>query len=163
MKHSEITKEKIRKAHLGMKRSEAVKSKISASLIAWYRARPANWYRKPFSHHTLQTKQRLSEMWKGSKGSNWKGGITSLNKQIRCSLNYRLWREAIFKRDNWTCVWCKQRGGILHPDHIKMFAFYPELRFEPSNGQTLCIFCHKWKTKLDNRIYRGQTPELNIV
>jgi hypothetical protein len=84
----------------------------------------------------------------GAKHHNWKGGITPINKLIRHSLEYRLWREAVFKRDNYTCIWCGARSGkgktvILHPDHIKQFAFYPELRFAIDNGRTLCIECHE--------------------
>ena len=64
------------------------------------------------------------------------------------SLEYRLWRESVFKRDNWTCVWCGARSSkgyevILNVDHIKPFASYPELRFAIDNGRTLCKPCHE--------------------
>ena len=78
----------------------------------------------------------------GEKASNWRGGVTPKNKVIRRSLEFQLWREAVFKRDDWTCRWCGQRGGILHPHHIKPFAYYPELRFAIDNGITLCKACH---------------------
>ena len=37
------------------------------------------------------------------KGKNSKGGITPENERIRQSIEMRLWREAVFARDNWTC------------------------------------------------------------
>ena len=83
---------------------------------------------------------------RGCNNWNWKGGITSINKQVRNSIEYKQWREAVFKRDNWTCQKCFVRGGSLHPHHIKSFAHYPSLRFKVSNGKTLCEDCHK-KTK----------------
>ena|SRR3990167_10861583 len=94
----------------------------------------------------------------GEKSHFWKGGITAVNKIIRGSFKYKLWREAVFKRDNYTCVWCNIRSGngkaiILHADHIKSFSLFPELRFVINNGRTLCIDCHKktdtylWKIK----------------
>lgn len=86
----------------------------------------------------------LSLSWgKGAKSHFWKGGITSKNAAIRSSTTMRRWRKAVFERDNYTCVWCKQKGGNLNADHIKPFAFYPELRFDLCNGRTLCVNCHK--------------------
>ena len=79
---------------------------------------------------------------KGDKHPNWKGGITPINKQIRQSLEYKLWRVSVFQRDKWKCVWCGA-GGDIQADHIKPFAYYPELRFAIDNGRTLCVKCHR--------------------
>lgn len=73
----------------------------------------------------------------------WKGGITSESVRIRNSLEISLWRQAVFKRDDWICQNCRQRGGKLEADHIKPFSTHPELRFEITNGRTLCVECHK--------------------
>ena len=35
-----------------------------------------------------------------------------------------------------------ERGGKLHPDHIKPWELYPALRFVLDNGRTLCVKCH---------------------
>ena len=79
----------------------------------------------------------------GEKSHLWKGGITPINKAIRSSLEYEEWRRKVFERDLYTCQDCGQIGGYLQADHIKPFAYFPDLRFELSNGRTLCIDCHK--------------------
>lgn len=81
---------------------------------------------------------------RGDKHWNWKGGIKPLNETIRHSIEYKLWRTAVFERDNYQCIWGgKEHGSKLCADHIKQFAFYPELRFAIDNGRTLCVDCHK--------------------
>ena len=77
------------------------------------------------------------------KHPNWKGGITEENHRIRLSIEYRLWREAVLARDNWTCQICGKRGGDMESHHIKKFAKFPELRFAIDNGLTLCVGCHR--------------------
>ena len=89
-----------------------------------------------------KTRRKISEAHKGEKSWNWKGGVKSLNKQIRKGIDFRLWRESVFKYDNYTCWVCENRGGELHPHHLKRFADYIELRFVTGNGLTLCKYCH---------------------
>lgn len=104
---------------------------------------------------SLETRKKMSEAQKGSKGSNWQGGKTEIARSIRNSSEYKQWRKAVYERDNYTCQWpgCGKRGGKLNADHIKSFKDYPELRFVLENGRTLCIECHKktetygWKVK----------------
>lgn len=79
---------------------------------------------------------------KGNQTPRWKGGITSENELIRKSIEYRLWREAVFARDNFTCQECNIIGGKLQAHHIKPFSLFPELRLAIDNGITLCKSCH---------------------
>lgn len=107
------------------------------------------------SKHTEESKKKMSLSKKGIVPKNidilkkyWIGKkrkencITPINKQIRKSFEYSIWRKSVFERDNYTCVFCGKRGGEIHPDHIKQFAYHPELRFEINNGRTLCRACH---------------------
>lgn len=79
----------------------------------------------------------------GEKHWNWQGGKTKINGAIRMTLEYKEWRRSVFKRDSHTCQICFKRGGDLHADHIKPFAYFPELRFDINNGRTLCPPCHR--------------------
>jgi hypothetical protein len=80
---------------------------------------------------------------RGEKHHWWKGGITPINEAVRKSLEYKLWRTAVFERDNFTCIWCGKKDKTIQADHIKPFALFPELRFAIDNGRTLCHDCHK--------------------
>lgn len=86
--------------------------------------------------------EKISNANKGEKGSNWKGGVTPINKSARNKIEYRLWRESVFARDNWICQKCKKRGGELHPHHILNFSQYFNLRYAIDNGITFCNICH---------------------
>jgi len=105
------------------------KTEFKKGLIPWNKGRS-----NPFS--------------KGEKNWNWKGGVTKLQEQIRKCSKYRQWRCDVFERDNYTCQNCGDRNTIgkkliINADHIKQFAFYPELRFDIGNGRTLCVPCHR--------------------
>ncbi len=89
-----------------------------------------------------KSKEHIQKL-KGNKSSQWKGGISPINDLIRKSIEFRLWREAVFARDNWVCQKCKDRGDKIHSHHIQNFSQYPELRFAIDNGITLCKKCHQ--------------------
>jgi len=73
---------------------------------------------------------------------NYKGGISPENHIIRNSEKMKRWRYEVFKRDQYTCQHCAQIGGNLNAHHIKPFSEFIELRFDVSNGLTLCKSCH---------------------
>ena len=65
------------------------------------------------------------------------------NKDYRANKKYKEWRKAVFERDRYTCQHCFEKGGNLNAHHIKTFKDYIELRYEVSNGLTLCLECHR--------------------
>ena len=96
---------------------------------------------------TLESRIKQGNSIRGEKCHLWKGGISKAYKSERelamQTIEYKLWRNAVFERDGWTCIGCGQKGGILQADHIKPWKLYPELRYKVSNGRTLCKECHK--------------------
>ena len=64
-------------------------------------------------------------------------------KRDRNTPEYRLWREKVYTRDNFTCQRCKKSGLKLNAHHIKRWIDSIELRYEISNGITLCEKCHR--------------------
>lgn len=174
-------REKISRNHarywLGKRRSLEDRKKMGLAKLGKYVGKNSPWYGRKHTAETLE-KLRLSHLgkpsplkgiktgrvpWnKGKRGFlsrqnhyNWQGGITPLNKKLRNSFEYKQWRESVFKRDNYTCRECGTRGVYLHADHIKPFAYFPEIRFELSNGRTLCIDCHE-----NTDTFKGRAKQL---
>jgi hypothetical protein len=140
---SEKTRTKLSLANTGKKRS---KEAIKNMSLAWNKRERVGFW-----------KNKEKAYMKGAKNHNWKGGITSLTKQIRHSFKYRQWISDVFTRDNFTCQTCFMKGGYLHSHHIKPFsdileeysiktlkeADDCEELWNINNGQTLCKNCHK--------------------
>lgn len=109
----------------------------------------------PWNKGILMSKESIKKMrdglrtWCEERGyyPNWKGGISRVYKNGYYSTAYKKWREKIFEKDNYTCQKCGAQSAIgertyLTPHHIKLFAKYPDLRYEVTNGITLCENCH---------------------
>jgi hypothetical protein len=123
--------EKLSKAHKGVLLSEKHKESMSKAKKG---KKPKNfeWFYENFS-----LKQS------GENHPNWKGGVNPESQKERYSMEYIIWREGVYARDNWTCQSCGQRGGILNAHHIQPFLTHPELRVAIDNGIALCEKCHK--------------------
>lgn len=140
-KHSDKSRRNMSEAHKGQKWSDEQRVKMHKILKG-----------RVF---TEEHRRRISEASKGKPRPELRGEkngrynpVSSENRRWRGRIEYKLWRTAVFERDNYTCIWCGARSGngkavILNADHIKPFAHYPELRFAIDNGRTLCIDCHK--------------------
>lgn len=64
---------------------------------------------------------------------------------------YKKWRKEVYARDKHQCQWpgC-EANKRLNAHHIKTWAHYPGLRFEVSNGITLCYYHHKFIRGLED-------------
>lgn len=162
---TEEHKKKLSIAHRGKKFSEEHRKNLSLN----HRRHNSLEHRKKLSEYNKKIEKK-PPIFEGERSSNWKGGKTSISEKIRKSEKYKLWRQAIFKRDNFTCIWCGQRSGKLNADHIISFssileklkfeqgidnlykkAMNCELLWDVNNGRTLCINCHKnTKSYLNN-------------
>lgn len=108
------------------------------------------------SRHTEAAKERVRQSLLGKRGPlarNWQGGKTKLSTIIRYSSEMKAWRRQVFERDGYKCVNCGATG-YLEADHIKPFAFFPDLRFELSNGRTLCRPCHKLTDTYASNVFK---------
>lgn len=96
--------------------------------------------KKTCSRDCLRIWRTISQ--KGEKSHRWQGGKTPKAQAERRLPGYRLWRDNVYKRDDYTCQICLNRGGKLAAHHIKRFALHPELALTLGNGITLCWKCH---------------------
>lgn len=108
-------------------------------------------------HHTKESIEKMVH--KGEEHWNWKGGITPEHLRLRGTIEYKLWRKAVFERDKFTCRFCGKIGGDLHADHIKPWAMFPELRFAIDNGRTLCVPCHRTTETYGGRVFKCLTAK----
>ena len=97
----------------------------------------------------------LKGRFRGPKNPQWKGGRRSRDMWMS-RYEYKEWRAAVFARDGYTCQMCgKPSNGDIQAHHICPWHDYPKLRFDVSNGITLCESCHR-TTKGKELTFAGQ-------
>lgn len=176
--------DKISKAKRGKKFPKEYGEKISKAIKKSWK-NPSLRLKYIDSHvGFIPTEQHKNNISKGLKeayrnGTRKRGTKGELKNYI-CNLEeYKKWRIQIFKRDDYTCINCRIRGGDLHVHHIKPFSiilkdFLSEYSnfsvktdkdkllllainysafWDINNGQTLCKNCHSKTPTFGSKCY----------
>lgn len=160
-------RDKISKSHLGIKPN--AETRVKMSLAKKGKPNLKNIGRK----HTEEAKLKNSIAHRGSSGSGWRGGLTTLIRQVRRGLRYRTWRNSVYERDDFECQWCGNGDVYFNADHIIPFSFLLranniktleeaekcEALWDIRNGRTLCVPCHK---KTDTYLNKGKVYIKNV-
>lgn len=107
---------------------------------------------KPFSGKTYdhtgriqseeERERRKLTAIRGEEHHNFIDGLSRDRRGGRGKPEYRRWRMACLRRDKRTCQDCGSTKGQMTVHHIKAYATHPDLRYDTSNGITLCVKCH---------------------
>ena len=129
----------------GRKLTEETRKRMSISRIG-----------HPVSESTKE-KIRLSKLGKhrpdmiGENNPVWNPNRQEVMNNIRrINLDeHKIWSKAVKKRDNWRCrISNEECKGGLESHHILSYSKHPDLRYEISNGITLCHFHHPRSSKV---------------
>ena len=138
----------------GIKTNRVPKSAWKRGNIPWNKGKKCEYllgnqfsagrvpWNKELNKFNYSLYEEMSKQRRGSRHWLWKGGITSDRERVYSSREYKIWRQNVFERDCYTCQGCGSVGGHLRAHHNFRFSDYPELRFDISNGITLCKKCH---------------------
>jgi len=143
---SEETKAKLSAAKLGKPNKPEANAKISGEKSYRWKGGKPKCIDCGFELANVKAKRCFpcySKQAIGENSAHWLGGVTPEKTKIRNSKAMAEWRKSVFDRDDYTCQSCNKKGVHLHAHHIIPFSVDASLRFEISNGQTLCKECHK--------------------
>ena len=146
--------------------------------------------------HLETTKEKMSKKQKGIPNFKlrgvlshlWRGGVTPLRHQIRYSLENKIWRETVFKRDNYICQECFKKSSEIHPHHkiplliifnnfLKHYSQFSPIddketlirlatTYEPfwdiTNGITLCGDCHRKTENYGKKVFNNSIKEQGL-
>lgn len=97
----------------------------------------------------------------GKNNYNYNYNLTDEEREFNKSRGsdpfYVKWRINIYKKNNYICQKCLQKGKYLNAHHIENYATNKKLRLNVSNGITFCIDCHKKFHKIYGKIGNNQT------
>lgn len=156
-RHSELTKAGFsetrqgpRNSFYGRQHTERSKRLVSKARVGQHAGSKNPIFGKP---RPEDVRRKISEtrvqkgIAKGQRNPNWRHGNTKPRKAEMSTTRYKAWRQQVLVRDDYMCVLCGQRGCALNADHIKPWAYFPDLRYDVTNGRTLCVPCHRTTLK----------------
>jgi rubrerythrin len=137
---SEETKKRMGETHKGYKMSNELKEKLKLSRLG--------------SHHSIKARQQISNTLLKKQVFTEFG--TKLNKAIRTSEQYKLWRNSIFEQNNYTCQKCGEKGCYIEAHHripLNTLIYINNIDsldsallckdiWDINNGITYCEDCH---------------------
>lgn len=98
--------------------------------------------------HSQAARERIGNAVRGEKHPNWYADRSKIKTGDRILHDplQKQWRRAVKDRDRWQCRFASMLcAGRLEAHHIKPWKEYPALRFDVSNGITLCHKHHPRK------------------
>ena len=154
-KHTEESRAKMSKSHTGKIRGpHSLEHRLKISQAQ--KGPKGYWFGKEMPEEIRAKMSKSNTNKCGKENSNWRGGETPSDKLIRNSSKYKAWRKTILKRDNHTCLVCKERKEKMQVHHKKAFvrivrennilsveeADKCEELWYLENGITICRSCH---------------------
>ena len=76
----------------------------------------------------------------------WKGGVSATGPDRMRDAKLKTWRRGVFERDLYRCRLCwdtPKRSNSLRTHHLLEWREAPLLRYDLTNGVTLCEPCHR--------------------
>lgn len=140
--HSPEVLARIGKANLGKKLTEEHKQKLRDAKV----------------YISSETRRKMSEARKGKyigpNNPKWIADRSKLAKrQERNDMAYKEWRRSVWTRDEFKCrINNSSCFGRIEAHHILGWTAHPELRYEVTNGITLCHFHHPSKRSEESRL-----------
>lgn len=142
-----------------MKGSKSMTSFKKGS-VPWNKGKPGYSSTKKGKKASLETRKNMSIAMKirfsdKTHHPRWKKDRTGvdLNKDRQKNPEIRVWRKAVFTRDNFRCrIGGEKCSYYIEAHHILSWREYPELRFDVNNGITLCKKHHPRKREDEVRL-----------
>lgn len=79
---------------------------------------------------------------RGADHPRWDDQLTEADRKYARQPEHQAWSKVVLRNDGWKCVPCG-RGGRVQAHHLRSYRLHPDVRFDPSNGITVCPGCHR--------------------
>lgn len=96
---------------------------------------------KRYGVYNFSKTEEFRESVRGKNSPRWKSDKT-IEERDRYTLEYRLWRNEIFEKSDYTCQRCGTKHTLLNAHHIYNWKDHEDLRYKIFNGVCLCRDCH---------------------